>query len=233
MTHTPAPDWRISLDDWTEKWIWPATRRVFNWPEPETHQEIYDAKYYDFVDEAAIWSRNAMADAIVRDLAPRTALDVGCGSGALLEALRDRAVEVTGLEYSDAGIEHCARRGLPVYKFDIRRSRLPKTWQKFDVVISFEVAEHLAPSLADRYVKLLSRAGDTIVLSAATPGQGGTNHFNEQPHDYWIQKMARRGLEIDLDTSLRWRAEWQGKTATWYQDNVMVFRRPKKQARAA
>ncbi len=137
------------------------------------------------------------------------------------------------MEYSDAGIEHCIRRGLPVYKFDIRRSRLPRKLRNFDLVISFEVAEHLAPTLADRYVKLLCQAGDTVVLSAATPGQGGTNHFNEQPHEYWIKKMARHGLEIDLDTSLRWRAEWQGKTATWYQDNVMVFRRPKKQARAA
>jgi len=32
-------------------------------------------------------------------------IDVGCGTGALLEALRDRGCDVFGLEYSEAALK--------------------------------------------------------------------------------------------------------------------------------
>jgi cyclopropane fatty-acyl-phospholipid synthase-like methyltransferase len=160
-------------------------------------------------------------------------VDIGCGTGALLEALRSRSVEVAGLEYSDVAIQRCVERGLTVRKFDIARQRLPKQLHRRDLAISFEVAEHLPPALADRFVTLLTKAGNTIVMSAATPGQGGTNHFNEQPHEYWIAKMARCYFAIDHELSMRWRSEWQGKTADWYHANVMIFRRRPRRFMAA
>jgi SAM-dependent methyltransferase len=226
------PTWRGTFFDWVPTSIRPVAWRSHA-RRAELHQETYNREYYEFIEFTAAWSKDVMADAIVRDLAPRRAVDVGCGTGALLEALRSRAVEVTGLEYSTAALAHCHERGIPVREFDIARHRLPADLQRLDLAISFEVAEHLPARLANRFVKLLSAASDTIVMSAATPGQGGTSHLNEQPHEYWIQKMWRRGFRLDRDLSLRWRAEWRGKTADWYHANVMVFRRPRKQARAA
>jgi cyclopropane fatty-acyl-phospholipid synthase-like methyltransferase len=197
------------------------------------HEQIYDREYYKFIESTALSSREAMVQSIVRDLAPRHVLDVGCGTGALLDALRGRNVQAAGLEYSSAGLAYCRKRGLNVLKFDIGRHHVPTHLQRRDLVISFEVAEHLPASLADRFVDLLTSAGNVIVLSAATPGQGGTDHQNEQPHEYWIEKMAARGFRLDGELTQRWRAEWQGKTATWYHANVMVFRRATLQAQAA
>jgi cyclopropane fatty-acyl-phospholipid synthase-like methyltransferase len=174
-----------------------------------------------------------MADSIVRDLSPLSALDVGCGTGSLMEALRSRDVNVTGLEFSDAALALCQSRGLSVRKFDIVRGRLPDDLRSLDLAFSFEVAEHLPARKANRFLNILSAASDIVVLSAATPGQGGTQHVNEQPHEYWIKKMARRGYMIDLDTTLRWRTEWRDRTANWYHNNVMVFRRTRKAAAAA
>ena len=151
----------------------------------------------------------------------------------MLEEFRARKVRVDGLEYSDAGIAACHKRELWVPKFDIARHRLPKRLRGRDVVISFEVAEHLPERLANRYLRLLTAASDTVVLSAATPGQGGTSHLNEQPHEYWIQKMANRGYEFDRVLSQRWQKEWKGRTADWYSANVMVFRRRQKLVQAA
>jgi SAM-dependent methyltransferase len=227
------PDWRDALYDWAHSSAWLASLPIFSRHAQQRHQETYDAEYYDFIEFTATWSRDAMADSIVRDLAPRNALDIGCGTGALLEALRAREVEVAGLEYSIAAIEQCHQRGLSVRKFDIARHRLPTDLRLRDLALSFEVAEHLPARLANRFVKLLAAASDTVVLSAATPGQGGTSHLNEQPHEYWIRKMARQGFSMDRDLSLRWRAEWRGRTADWYNSNVMVFQRPRKSARAA
>jgi hypothetical protein len=166
-----------------------------------------------------------MADSIANDLAPRNALDVGCGTGALVEALREREIDASGLEYSDAALAICGERQLPVQKFDIIRQQLPRNLRPVDVVLSFEVAEHLPVRCANRFLDLLASASDTVVLSAATPGQGGTDHVNEQPHEYWIDKMARRGYDIDWNITRRWRSEWSEHTANLHHDNVMLFRR--------
>jgi cyclopropane fatty-acyl-phospholipid synthase-like methyltransferase len=199
----------------------------------EQHNRIYDADYYKSIDSSATSSCEIMAETIVRDLSPRHAIDVGCGTGALLKALQTRGVQVAGLEYADEALALCEQRGLTVRQFDISHDRMPAKWKQRDVALSFEVAEHLPEPMANRFLDLLTSASDTVVLSAATPGQGGTDHINEQPHDYWIQKMVHRGFVLDEATSRRWRAEWQGKTADWYQRNVMVFRRRPKRSNAA
>src|SRR5262245_38827952 len=80
--------------------LWTWLRRLLG----GRHQDIYDAEYYEFIESSAVWSREAMARSIVRDLSPRTVLDIGCGTGALIDALHGRFVQVTGLEYSDAGL---------------------------------------------------------------------------------------------------------------------------------
>lgn len=190
------------------------------------HDAVYGAGYYERVDLAARRSAEAMAEVIVRELRPRTVIDVGCGTGALLAQLRATGdVSVKGLEYSDAGLALCRERGLDVSKFDLEADT-PAYPDPADVVISCEVAEHLPASVADRYAGFLARAvraGGWLVFTAATPGQGGTDHVNEQPHDYWIQKLEEKGLDYDEQRSLVWRAEWAGRTAPWYSANLMLF----------
>src|SRR6476660_8383941 len=52
------------------------------------------------------WSRffGQVADAIVRELRPRTVLDVGCAMGFLVEELRIRGVEAWGIDVSEYAI---------------------------------------------------------------------------------------------------------------------------------
>jgi len=225
-THLPSSllAWRESAFDWITSCLQQAAWRS-SALRPKRHEQIYDEEYYRFVDAAAMWSRGAMAESIVRDLSPSRVLDIGCGTGALLEEIQSRGVQTHGLEYSDIGLEFCKRRGIPVNKFLIGRDRLPVEVRSYDMVMSFEVAEHLPQRLANAFVRLLCGASRTVVLSAATPGQGGTDHINEQPHDYWIKKLARRNYSFDESISHRWREEWRDRTARWYQSNVMVFHR--------
>ncbi len=94
------------------------------------------------------------------------------------------------------------------------------------MAISFEVAEHLPESGADRFVKLLCGLSDVIVMSAAEPGQGGNEHLNEQPHSYWIAKFESLGFKYDASLTETWRRKWAEKKAAWfYAANVMVYRR--------
>lgn len=190
-----------------------------------SHDDIYCDEYYRLAELQAESSARPIAQSVVRDLAPKTALDVGCGSGALLAALAAKGVDVTGLENSEAALSYCRKRRLRVYKFDLEARSLPPMMAHFDLVLSMEVAEHLPRMVADRFVEFLTRYANTVAFTAATPGQGGTDHVNEQPHVYWIEKFAKRGFEYALEQSLAWRMEWERQgTASWYSRNLMLFR---------
>ena len=188
---------------------------------------IYDAEYYrKEVEDEAVRSADTIADTLLADFKPGSVVDVGCGTGALLAALRDRGCRGFGLEYSDAGLECCRARGLDVQKFDLEKGSLAED-RSFDVAISMEVAEHLAATSADRFVALLTRLSDRIVFTAAPPGQGGKDHVNEQPPAYWIQKFRDRGFAPDVDLAARWRQDWEASNqVTWYyRRNLLIFRR--------
>jgi SAM-dependent methyltransferase len=188
------------------------------------HDDIYDDAYYGkFVEPTMRISADAIADSVAKTFAPASVVDVGCGTGVLLDALRDRGINVSGLELADAAIARCRRRGLDVRKFDIEQETPPPV--RADVVVSTEVAEHLPASCADRFVDLLVGIADTVVLTAATPGLVGTDHVNEQPNEYWIAKFEARGRWFDESLSHRWRAEWKAAGAAGcFWSSAMVFR---------
>ena len=88
------------------------------------------------------------------------------------------------------------------------------------------MAEHLNRRCADGIVRNLTKGDWTIVFSGATPGQGGYDHLNEQPHEYWIDKFARRGYRLDEERTERFRfALREAEAAPWYAKNVMVLSR--------
>ncbi|HYO09876.1 MAG TPA: methionine biosynthesis protein MetW [Tepidisphaeraceae bacterium] len=190
------------------------------------HDDVYDAAYYQkFVEPTMQMSAKTMAAAIVREFAPGRVVDVGCGTGALLDELRRLKVDGLGLELADAAIACCRERGLAVQKFDIERQAPPDVFA--DVVVSTEVAEHLPEVCADKFVDLLTRIAGTVLLTAATPSHGGTDHVNEQPNAYWIAKFAARGRRYDEALSSRLRAEWHAAgVAGCFWTSTMVFRTP-------
>ncbi len=192
-----------------------------------SHQEIYDDRYYDFIDRTASQSAAAMAESIVDCFSPKSVLDVGCGTGALLSAFKIRGIYISGLEYSDAGITRCRQKGVPVTKFDLENSVISlEPSNGYDITMSFEVAEHLPEMLADKYVAAITKGSPILIFTAATPGQGGLDHVNEQPHSYWIAKITMRGYNFEKHLSFEFRERWQKRgVASWYANNLMIFRK--------
>jgi SAM-dependent methyltransferase len=190
------------------------------------HDEIYEDTYFDFVEKTTGSSAEAIAESIMAELAPRSVVDLGCGTGALIDRLRARGVSVKGLEYARSALAYCRARGLDVEPFNIETDTLPDRFRGADVGVSMEVGQQLDPAVSGRYVDLLCSIAGTIVFSSAVPGQGDKAPRNEQPHAFWIGEFAARGYTFDEPTSLAWRAAWESKgTSRWFFRNVMVFRR--------
>ncbi len=209
---------------------WPGLRRM---TQPlagrfrEHNQGLYNTGYFERdVDGPASKSSSVIVQSVCRDLGPARVADVGCGSGALLHAFAVRGVETVGLEYSESAREIARRKGVDVRPFDVRFDQVDPDWGLFDVVCCTEMAEHLPGKFADRLVRTLSRLGRFVVFTAATPGQGGVDHVNEQLHEYWIEKFSTAGLELNVSLTESWQSEWKnGGAESWYWRNLMVFAR--------
>ena len=206
-----------------------ALKRIF-YRNLLSHDAIYDSRYYATdVEGPAANSAPDISQSITSDLQPHTVVDVGCGTGALLEVLKENGCQVFGLEYSEAALQLCRARGVDVQKFDLEKESLAIN-QTFDVVVSMEVGEHLPEKSADRYVEILAELSDTIVFSAAQPGppeRHAHDHVNEQPKSYWLSKFRAFGFEYDEVMSNQWQKKWQagGAVVYWYHENVMILRR--------
>jgi hypothetical protein len=157
----------------------------------------------------------------------RRVADIGSGSGAYVAEASRQGLAAIGCERSRVGRALARRQGARCIPFDLAAdppARLP--WAP-DLAYTFEVAEHLPPDLGARMVTFVSGLADTVVFSAAHPGQGGTGHVNEQPREHWRGLFEQRGMQADDGTVEALRAAFSanGVVATWFGDNVQVFRR--------
>jgi SAM-dependent methyltransferase len=161
---------------------------------------------------------------VIRHLAEpmriESVLDLGCGRGVWLARWLQRgATDVQGVDgpYVDGRKLH-----VPTSCFVAHDLVRPLTLaRRFDLVESLEVAEHLPESAADVFIDNLVRHGQLILFSAATPGQGGENHINEQPWEYWRQKFSARGY--DVFDFLRPRLVHDAAVYLWYRHNTFVY----------
>jgi SAM-dependent methyltransferase len=192
-----------------------------------------DSPYDDrFWDGAEVGDWDGFARTILHHFPVRSVLDVGCGGGRLLEALRtaDPTLRLKGVDASAPALERARRRGLDVQPLDLVRLRAgdvasaAQALGDFDLVICLEVAEHFPAWHAPKLLELLTRF-PRIVFSAAHPLQGGVLHVNEQPPEYWIGRFAERGLPLSTrDGDLR-AAVASLDLPPWYAANIHAFAR--------
>jgi len=157
----------------------------------------------------------------------KSLVDVGCGTGHFVHWARQHGVDAWGLEGAKAGIENSLEPE-KVLHFDLRVSN--EIWKRgFDLALCIEVAEHIEEEYVNIFVDTLCSLSDTIVMTAAPPGQQGLCHCNEQPKEYWISLMALRGFGFDFEktsalTEGVLAASANGfHVAPWFPNNLMVF----------
>ncbi len=110
------------------------------------------------------------------------------------------------------------------HKFDLTDSNSFLQAGRYDVVTCFEVLEHIPEKFVDICVNSLCQMGETVIFSAAQPGQDGYGHVNEQPKAYWVEKFDEHGMRYSVEKQLHLTAHWRaGDVKSWYWKNLLVF----------
>jgi SAM-dependent methyltransferase len=187
---------------------------------------IYDERFFETNEiEENMYSR--LADAFYEFCKPRSVIDVGCGPGLLLARFAEKGVEVRGIEGSRAAINR-SRVADRITRANLERG-VPLLG-RFDVCFCIEVAEHLPKRTARKLVTGLTALSDLVVFTAATPGQGGRHHVNEQPHSYWRALFENAGfVESSLADDVRQEIA-DIPDPVWMHTNLMVFERAPRRA---
>ena len=96
-------------------------------------------------------------------------LDVGCGDGALLEYLvKQLSCDGRGMEISQAGVNACVARGLPVVQGDADRHLIDYPDDNFDYVILSQTLQ--AVSRPREVLRQMMRIADTAIISIVNFG---------------------------------------------------------------
>lgn len=175
----------------------------------------YDERFFESIRDGCQRSAETVVPLILDEVEPRSVIDVGCGEGWW------------GLQFQIAGCHVVGLDGAEILDrvLDRRIVDLARPFgcpgEHFDLAVSLEVAEHLPPERAEGFVADLCSLAPAVVFSAAVPGQGGTDHLNEQWQHYWVGLFANRGYQPDL--RLRRRIWNYSQVEWWYRQNIIVF----------
>ena len=176
--------------------------------------EPYGDEFFEGRSRTVLLSANEVVPILNDYLGPKSVLDVGCGKAEW--------GSIWGLFITDVwGVDIAAPVGPGLIKHDLR---CPLSLDRdFDLVLCLETGEHLPEESADTLVNTCVKHSQTIVFSAAVPGQAGKGHINCQPHEYWHEKFSDRGYEM----SDPFRPALQGNpmVSPWYANNIFLYER--------
>lgn len=156
--------------------------------------------------------RRAILESFLQDISqsiriPNSAiriLDVGCGTGANLEMLKQYG-DSEGVDVSDDALEFCRKKGLKVHKG--LAEELPFEDETFDLVTALDVVEHLDDDVAGlkEMHRILKKDGKTLIFVPAFMWLWGvqddiSNHRIRYTRAQIVERMEKAGFEIERAT---------------------------------
>ena len=135
-------------------------------------------------------------DWLINECKVRSMVDIGCGLGHTLKYFGARGCDVLGIDGSVSAIEDNEVPG-SVRRHDYTKDKLVID-KAYDMIWSAEFVEHVEEKYIANFMETFKAASKYILITHATPGQGGYHHVNEQPRDYWLDKFSEIGFAEDV-----------------------------------
>lgn len=183
-----------------------------------TNHEKFETK--NIVAKGLIGRFHETVTKTIADVQPANLLEVGCGEGFFLNALKKRLPDlpVLGLDYNDQALAagHEVFPTLPLAKGDIYK--LDQSDQSWDVVVASEVLEHLdhpgdalreLKRVAKRYVVLTVPWEPWFQLGSLGRGKHIKRLGNHPEHiNHWSPKSFRGfiGQQMVVEKMITWKA---------------------------
>lgn len=158
---------------------------------------MYDDKFYSKLTRCIPWQSHVGYE-VTNMFKIGSVVDMGCGVAGYLLGCLNAGANVRGLEYSyDACRKYIPE---PVAKFVSFADLTTKIqlW-KYELAISCEIGEHLPEDKSDIYVDNLTNSSNSIMFSAAIPGQKGVGHICLKEPQFWIDKFEARGFMYNIE----------------------------------
>lgn len=158
---------------------------------------------------------------IVNRYKPKTCLDVGCGPFGSMRIFKSLGIYVWGIDGDDQILYRDDLKEFYINFSIVDLERSPYFFPvKFDLVWSYEVAEHIENS-ENFVLTITENCNKILAITHAVPGQGGYHHVNCQDDNYWVNKICSKGFRYLNDISLNARKLGD----TYFSRSGLIFER--------
>jgi SAM-dependent methyltransferase len=160
-----------------------------------------------------------LAKFIRESFKPERVLDLGCGPGTYVYALRDQGISAIGIDSDDRVV------GKPY----LIHSLISGNDLQEDLVLCLEVMEHISKDHEskemDGIAKSVNKNG-ILIFTAAFPGQGGDGHINCKERVEWLNMLTSRGFKERNDIrKILLDYIREGYHMGWFVINLIVLER--------
>lgn len=164
--------------------------------ELEEYQRNYELEqsYWWFVGVRAMVERLVALSG--EGESPGRVLDIGCGTGALLEQLQPRSREAWGIDNSREALQFCRKRGLTNLVL-ADATRLPFVSDYFDLVTAIGIIEHVRDdeALLFQIRRVLKPGGALILLTSSFPYLWSMHDTANRHRRRYYLRALRSGIE--------------------------------------
>lgn len=177
--------------------------------------QYFDAIYYATGcgqpyrrDEVWLGFFGGVAERIVAEIGPGSALDAGCALGLLVEQLRARGVDAEGVDISEFAIASAHES----VRKHVRVGSVAEPFvRRYDLIVCIEVLEHMPRAEAEAAVANFCAHSDDVLFSSSPHDYKEATHFNVNPPEYWAALFARHGLFRDVDFDASFITPWAAR----------------------
>jgi len=172
-----------------------------------------ESRYLDI--PLANWIVNFLKEHNITNL-----FDFGCSTGYYLKYISEKTTNINLIGVEPSIQERNDKFFENILSYDLA---LPFSLEQRGSVLCLEVLEHIPPQFESNAIdNVVNHCDKYLLMSWATPGQGGYGHFNEKSFDDVLILFKSRGFNLMEEETKEARSV---STLYWLQNNFSVFQR--------